>query len=48
MYINGEWVNAISGSFYDDCNPATGEVFARVPCGERADMKQAIDAADAS
>jgi acyl-CoA reductase-like NAD-dependent aldehyde dehydrogenase len=48
MYINGEWVNAISGRFYDDYNPATGEVFAKVPCGERADMKQAIDAASAA
>lgn len=48
MYINGEWVNAISGKVFDDYNPATGEVFAKVPCGERADMKQAIDAASAA
>jgi aldehyde dehydrogenase (NAD+) len=48
MYINGEWVNASNGQFYDDYNPATGEVFARVPCGEKADMKKAISAADAA
>ena len=45
MYINGEWVGAASGKTFDDYNPLTGEIFAKVPCGERADVKQAIDAA---
>lgn len=48
MYINGEWVNAINGRTFEDCNPFTGEVFAKLPCGERADIKQAIDAAAAA
>jgi len=45
MYINGEWVGALDGAVYDDLNPYTGEVFARVPSGKQADAKRAIDAA---
>jgi len=45
MYINGEWVDALDGELYDDLNPYTGEVFARVPSGKRADAKRAVDAA---
>ena len=48
MYINGEWVGAADGAAYDDLNPYTGEVFARVPAGKRADAKRAIDAAVAA
>jgi len=45
MYINGEWVGALGGAVYDDLNPYTGEVFARVPAGKRADARRAVDAA---
>jgi aldehyde dehydrogenase (NAD+) len=48
VYINGEWVGALDNEFYDDLNPYTGEVFARVPSGKRADAKRAIDAAVAA
>jgi acyl-CoA reductase-like NAD-dependent aldehyde dehydrogenase len=48
MYINGEWVGALDNEAYDDRNPYTGEVFARVPSGKRADAKRAIDAAAAA
>lgn len=48
MYIDGEWVDALNGQFFDDYNPATGEVYAQVPCGERADMEKAIAAAEAA
>ena len=48
MYINGEWVGAADGAVYDDLNPYTGEVFARVPAGKRADAKRAVDAAVAA
>jgi len=48
MYINGEWVGAQDGEVYDDLNPYTGEVFARVASGKRADAKRAIDAAAAA
>jgi acyl-CoA reductase-like NAD-dependent aldehyde dehydrogenase len=45
MYINGEWIGALDGEVYDDLNPYTGEVFARVASGKRADAKRAVDAA---
>jgi acyl-CoA reductase-like NAD-dependent aldehyde dehydrogenase len=48
MYINGEWVGALDGAMYDDHNPYTGEVFARVPAGKRADAARAIAAAAAA
>ena len=48
MYINGEWVGALDNEVYDDLNPYTGEVFARVPSGKRTDAKRAIDAAVAA
>ena len=48
MYINGEWVEALDGEKYNDDNPYTGEVFARVSAGKRADARRAIDAADAA
>lgn len=48
MYINGEWCDAQDGSVYEDDNPYTGEVFARVPAGKRADAKRAVEAATAA
>jgi len=45
MYINGEWVDALDRAMYDDYNPYTGEVFARVPSGKRGDARRAIEAA---
>jgi acyl-CoA reductase-like NAD-dependent aldehyde dehydrogenase len=45
MYIDGEWVGAQGGAVYDDFNPYTGEVFARVPAGRRADAQRAVSAA---
>ncbi len=45
MYIDGEWVDALDGETYDDLNPFTGEVFAKVPAGKRPDAEKAIDAA---
>jgi aldehyde dehydrogenase (NAD+) len=48
MYIDGEWVGALDGETYDDRNPYTGDVFATVPAGKRADAKRAVDAATAA
>jgi aldehyde dehydrogenase (NAD+) len=45
MYINGEWSEALDGQVYEDYNPYTGEVFARVPAGNRPDARRAIQAA---
>jgi acyl-CoA reductase-like NAD-dependent aldehyde dehydrogenase len=48
MYIDGEWVSAADGEFYEDHNPYTGEVFARVVSGKRTDAKRAVEAASAA
>jgi acyl-CoA reductase-like NAD-dependent aldehyde dehydrogenase len=48
MYINGEWVTALDDEAYDDLNPYTGDVFARVPSGKRADARRAVEAAAAA
>ncbi len=48
MYINGEWVDALSAETYESFNPYTGEVFARVAAGTRDDARRAIDAAQAA
>ena len=45
MYIDGEWVNAIDGGLYEDFNPYTGEVFAKLPAGGREDARRAVEAA---
>ena len=45
MYIDGAWVAAVDGEVYDDFNPYTGEVFAQVSSGKRADARLAVEAA---
>lgn len=44
--INGEWAAAASGRTFDDINPYSGEVFARIPASDSVDAKRAIDAAE--
>lgn len=46
MYIGGEWVDSTSGKVFNEYSPATGKIFAKVPFGEKADAKRAIDAAN--
>ncbi|HPF27828.1 MAG TPA: aldehyde dehydrogenase family protein [Steroidobacteraceae bacterium] len=48
MLIGEQWVNAASGKTIDSVNPATGEVLATIPAGERADVERAVQAARAS
>ncbi len=31
MLIDGDWVAASDGQFFDSTNPATGDVWARIP-----------------
>jgi phenylacetaldehyde dehydrogenase len=45
MLINGKWVDAASGKTFDVFNPATGEVIAKVPSGDKADVNAAVKAA---
>ncbi len=48
MFIGGEWVDAVSGATFDDLNPYTGEVYARVPKGDAKDADRAMAAAYAA
>jgi acyl-CoA reductase-like NAD-dependent aldehyde dehydrogenase len=45
QFIGGEWVDAASGDTFDDLDPFTGDVVARVPAGTRADAKRAVESA---
>jgi succinate-semialdehyde dehydrogenase / glutarate-semialdehyde dehydrogenase len=47
-YVNGQWLNADSRKTFDVINPATGELIAKVPDMNRADVRKAIDAANAA
>ncbi|WP_093164983.1 aldehyde dehydrogenase family protein [Variovorax sp. YR216] len=44
--IAGEWVAADDGRSFDDFDPYTGELFARIPASGAADAQRAIDAAE--
>src|ERR671936_671754 len=48
MYIDGAWSDASGGATFDDMDPYTGEVIARIPAGTREDARRAIDAAHAA
>lgn len=45
MFINNEWVDAVSGGTFTTINPFTGEVWAEVPKGEKEDIDRAVLAA---
>lgn len=47
LFINGEYVPAISGNTADSLNPVTGEVFAVVHQAGVVDAQKALDAAEA-
>jgi aldehyde dehydrogenase (NAD+) len=46
MLIDGEWVDASDGGTFDSVNPATGQVWSRVPEATAADVDRAVRAAD--
>jgi acyl-CoA reductase-like NAD-dependent aldehyde dehydrogenase len=46
--IAGDWVDAAGGATFDDVDPFTGDVVARVPAGGREDARRAIEAAAAA
>lgn len=48
LLIGGKWVDAASGKTFETCNPATGEVLARVAEGGAADIDRAVAAARAA
>ncbi|MDR3568479.1 MAG: aldehyde dehydrogenase family protein [Syntrophobacteraceae bacterium] len=45
MFINGQWVEAVSGETFDDFNPYSGELYARVAKGDARDADRAMAAA---
>jgi acyl-CoA reductase-like NAD-dependent aldehyde dehydrogenase len=45
MWIGGQFVNAESGQTLPVINPATGEEFARIPLGGKAEVDKAVTAA---
>lgn len=45
FYINGEYVDSASGEFIDVENPATEEIFAKIPSANEEDINKAVDAA---
>ncbi len=47
-YINGQWLDALSGKTWQVQNPANEEVIATVPFGDDRDAHAAIDAAHAA
>jgi len=48
QYLDGRWVDAADGATFDDLDPFTGDVVARVPAGKRADARTAVEAAAAA
>ncbi|HXY85457.1 MAG TPA: aldehyde dehydrogenase family protein [Gaiellaceae bacterium] len=45
QFIGGEWVDASSGGTFDDLDPFTGDVVAKIAAGTGDDARRAIDAA---
>jgi succinate-semialdehyde dehydrogenase/glutarate-semialdehyde dehydrogenase len=45
MFVGGEWQPSLSGETFDAISPATGELIAAVPRGDREDAVRAIAAA---
>ncbi len=45
LFIGGEWVGATAGKTFDDVDPFTGDVVARIPAGTREDAKIAVESA---
>jgi len=48
LFINGEWVDSVSGTTKDNTNPADGNVIARIHQADKEDFEKAIAAADAA
>jgi acyl-CoA reductase-like NAD-dependent aldehyde dehydrogenase len=48
MFVGGSWQTSASGETFNATSPATGELIATVPQGDRADAIRAVDAARAA
>ncbi len=47
-YINGQWTAPLSGNYFDNITPVTGEVVCEVPRSDERDIDLALDAAHAA
>ncbi|MEY4926048.1 MAG: hypothetical protein RI894_484 [Bacteroidota bacterium] len=47
-YSNGKLVAPASNTYLDNINPATGKVFAQIPCSDASDVDAAVEAAEAA
>lgn len=45
LFINGKWVDSVSGKTFDTINPATEEVITSIAEGDKADIDLAVTAA---
>jgi succinate-semialdehyde dehydrogenase / glutarate-semialdehyde dehydrogenase len=45
MYINGQWVNAVSGATFSAYNPSNGETIGEAADGNQEDARKSIEAA---
>jgi len=48
MFIGGQWVDSLSGATFDDMNPYTGELYAKVGKGDARDAERVMAAAYAA
>lgn len=48
LFIANEWREPNSGQWFDTLDPFSGEPWARIPRGNKADVKLAVEAADAA
>jgi aminomuconate-semialdehyde/2-hydroxymuconate-6-semialdehyde dehydrogenase len=44
-YINGKLIEPISGKFFNNINPASGEVYSLIPDSDASDVQLAVEAA---
>lgn len=47
-YINGVFVPPLSGAYFDNVEPATGNVFSQVPDSDHRDVEKAVESAKAA
>ncbi len=47
-YLNGQWVEPLSGLYFDNVSPITGKPFCQIPRSNAADVNFALDAAHAA
>ncbi|EKF25340.1 EPTC-inducible aldehyde dehydrogenase [Mycolicibacterium hassiacum DSM 44199] len=47
-FIGGEWVPPVSGQYFENITPVTGQPFCEVPRSDEADIDKALDAAHAA